>query len=70
MSQLISFVLADSSRLPCKERELQNEKFLPTAGIESAMSRFLDWHSNILGYFGSDCRVLKVTDIHINIDTH
>ena len=38
---------------------------MSTAGFEPAMSCLLDWRSNILSYFGSDCRHLKVYDIHI-----
>ena len=68
MSGLISFVLADSSCLPCeKKRKSQYEKFLPTAGFEPAMSRLLDWRSNVLSYFGSDCRHFKRQIIYILI---
>ena len=31
-----------------RERELQNEKFSPTAGLESTIFRSLDWRSNRL----------------------
>ena len=59
MSRLILFVLADSSCEPPpppqkkknkkkqkKKRELQNKKFLPTAGFEPTISRLLDWRSH------------------------
>ena len=39
-----------------RKRILQNEKFMPTAGFEPAMSRLLDWRSNVLRYFGSESR--------------
>ena len=48
-----------------RKRELQNEKFLPTAGFERAMSRLLEWRSNVLSCFGSDSRHLKLNDIHM-----
>ena len=52
-----------------RKRDLQNEKFLPTAGFELATSRLLDWRRNVLRYWGSDLRHLMENDIHINIDT-
>ena len=70
MSRLISFVLADSSCEPREERELQNGKVLPTAGLEPDIARLLNWCSNRLCYrVRSDCRYLKVNYIHIYIDT-
>ena len=29
---------------------------------------FLDWRSNVLSYFRSDCTHLKVNDVRLNID--
>ena len=51
MSRLISFVF-EWFELWAKrrKRELQNENILPTVGIESNISRLLDWHSNRLCY--------------------
>ena len=51
-----------------KKRELQNEKFLLTAGFEPTTSCLLDWRSYVLSYWRSDCRHLKVNGIHINND--
>ena len=51
MPRLISFVLTD---LRCqatrRERELQNEKFLPTAGFEPTTSGLLEWRPNRLSH--------------------
>ena len=33
-----------------RERELQNEKFLPTAGFEPTTSGLLEWRSNRLSH--------------------
>ena len=61
MSQLISFVLDDSSCEPCArgKRGLQNEKFLPTAGLEPTISRLLDLRSDILHEFLLEIKKLK-----------
>ena len=32
--------------------------------FEPTISRLLDWHSNVLSYYGSENRHLKVNDIH------
>ena len=45
-----------------RHRELQNEKFLSTAGFEPTISRLLYWRSNGLSSRGSDFRHLKVND--------
>ena len=51
MSQLISFVLADSSFEPREESEYYKmKKSLSTAGLEPTISRLLEWHSNRLCY--------------------
>ena len=47
-----------------RKRELQNKKRLPTTGFEPTTSRLLHWQSYVLRYWGSDCRHLKVNDIH------
>ena len=51
-----------------KKRKLQNEKFLPTAGLEPTISRLLYLRTNRLLWGRSDCRHFKVNYIDITID--
>ena len=66
MSRLISFVLADSSCLHTKKARITKWNVIAHSGIlTNYLTRLLDWHSNALNYWGSDCWHLKVNDIHI-----
>ena len=54
--RMICLVLADSSCLQREESENYKMKhFYPTAGFEPNIYRLLDWQSNVLSYWGSDC---------------
>ena len=48
-----------------RERELQNEKFLPTSGFEPTTSGLLEWRLTDWATETCDCGYLKVNDIHI-----
>ena len=69
MSRLISFVLAYLSSEPRDESRNYKMIFFTTAGLEPIASCLLDWCSNRLCHEDrSDCRHLKVNNIHVNID--